>query len=78
MKDGHIYCRLDFEKEYAQAVLHMNVANDWCPSPFSAKCMYLILNFYLLLLSSFAYEVKVLFLSKYYVHGTAVSELYGA
>ena len=40
MKDGHIYCRLDFEKEYAQAVLQLNAANDWCPSPFSPKCKF--------------------------------------
>ena len=46
MKDGHIYCRLDFEKEYAQAVLQLNAANDWCPSPFSPKCKfcYILLN----------------------------------
>ena len=68
MKDGHIYCRLDFEKEYAQAVLHMNVANDWCPSPFSAKCMYSIVICYLQLLSSFVHKVKVLGLSKFYVY----------
>ena len=46
LKDDQLYCRLDFEKEYA-ALMQMSPAKgDWC-TPFSPKSKLLLMCIYI-------------------------------